>query len=165
MQIGFPLVCMIALGLGCAHAPSPSIEGAVEEAPSVERPSEHPKDLAPGGKAGGKAEAATGIIPRVELNRVLDAAPGHFLQHVQTEPSFVGGRFHGWRLASFFPGDVRFAGIDLRAGDVVLTVNGRAIEQPEQLMEVWEALRFERSLVVTFEREGRARELRFDIRD
>ena len=47
------------------------------------------------------------------------------------------------RLAAtaFFPGDTRFAGVDLQAGDVVTRVNGNPIERPEQLMEVWKALR------------------------
>ena len=75
-----------------------------------------------------------GAILRAELAKVLDRSPGYFLQHVQTEPRFTHGRFHGWRVVSFFPGDSRFAGIDLHAGDVVMRVNGKPIEQPDQFM-------------------------------
>ncbi len=111
------------------------------------------------------ARSSTGVIVRGDLVKVLDAAPGRFLQHVETEPAFVGGRFRGWRLASFFPGDARFSGVDLRAGDVVLSVNGQSVEQPEQLMQVWESLRSEHAIVIAIERDGRARQLRFEIRD
>jgi S1-C subfamily serine protease len=110
------------------------------------------------------SRVSTGVISRVDLIPFLDAAPGRFLQHVQPEPRFAGGRFHGWRLLTFFPGDPRFAGVDLQAGDVVLTVNGQSVEQPNQLMRVWDSLRTSNLLVVSYEREGQARELRFEIR-
>ncbi len=103
------------------------------------------------------------VIARRELDRVLDASPGYFLQHVQTEPRFDRGRFHGWRVVSFFPGDKRFAGIDLQAGDVVTRVNGRPIEQPDEFMAVWTELRSSRELVVDVERNGRPRTLRWTI--
>ncbi len=106
-----------------------------------------------------------GAIPRAELARVLDESPGYFLQHVQTEPRFTHGRFHGWRLVSFFPGDARFAGIALQAGDVITRVNGKPIEQPDQFMAVWTELRTSRELVVDVERAGAARTLRWTIAD
>src|SRR5438067_1322839 len=100
------------------------------------------------------------VIPRAELVRVLDAGPGAFLQHVDTQPRFVAGRFHGWRLVTFFPGDARFAAGPLRAGDVVTRVNGRVLERPEQLMQVWQALRSGKELTVEVERSGAPRTLR-----
>ncbi len=106
-----------------------------------------------------------GAIRRVELARVLDASPGYFLQHVQTEPRFAHGRFHGWRLVSFFPGDARFSGVDLQAGDVITRVNGKPIEEPDQFMAVWTELRTSRELVVDVERAGAARTLRWTIAD
>ena len=112
-----------------------------------------------------KEKRSSGTIPRAALLTVLDAAPGRFLAHVDTEPHFVQGRFHGWTLASFFPGDRRFEEVDLAAGDVVLSVNGRSIERPDQLMQVWEGLRRERALIVVMERDGVPRQLRYEIVD
>jgi type II secretory pathway component PulC len=160
MKIALPLVFALA---GCATHAASSTSTEVEE-PTAEAP-RTPEPVAKETAPDLKEALPPGTIARTELVRVLDAAPGRFLQHVQTEPRFVGGRWKGWRLASFFPGDARFANVDLRAGDVVLTVNGKSIEQPEQLMEVWEGLRFERALVVNFERDGQVHTLRFDIRD
>jgi hypothetical protein len=105
------------------------------------------------------------IIERQELEAVLAQSPGYFLQHVETRPQFQGGHFHGWRLVSFFPGDPRFAGVDLQAGDVVTRVNGHTIEQPDQFMAVWTALRSSKELVVDVERDGAPRTLRWQIRD
>jgi hypothetical protein len=107
--------------------------------------------------------ASTGVIARGDLIPFLDAAPGRFLQHVQPEPRFIAGRFHGWRLMTFFPGDPRFASVDLQAGDVVTLVNGQSVEQPDQLMRVWDSLRTSDLLVVSYERAGQTRELRFEI--
>jgi type II secretory pathway component PulC len=109
--------------------------------------------------------SAPGSIRRAELAKVLDASPGLFLQHVQTEPRFANGRFHGWRVVSFFPGDTRFAGVDLQAGDVVTRVNGKPIEQPDQFMAVWTELRTGKELVVDVERGGAPRTLRWTIAD
>ncbi|HZS40173.1 MAG TPA: hypothetical protein VFF06_25255 [Polyangia bacterium] len=109
------------------------------------------------------ATAPAGVIARRELVRMLDAAPGMFLQKVVPEPRFRGGRFYGWRLAQFFPGDARFAGVDVRAGDVILRVNGSSVERPEQLMEVWDGLRKARELVVELERAGAPKRLRWII--
>jgi type II secretion system protein C len=104
-------------------------------------------------------------IARAELVAVLDRSPGAFLSRVDPSPVFRSGRFHGWRLVTFFPGDARFAGVDLRAGDVVTRVNGRTVEKPDQLMEVWQALRTAPELTVDVERNGAPRTLRWSIHD
>ncbi len=109
--------------------------------------------------------ATTGTIARRTLVRLLDAAPGAFLQQVVPEPRFRDGRFYGWRLAQFFPGDARFAGVDMHAGDVIRSVNGSTVERPEQLMEVWDGLRRARELTVELERDGQPRRLRWIIAD
>jgi general secretion pathway protein C len=106
---------------------------------------------------------ASGVIPRRALEQFLDDSPGVFLQHVDTEPRFVGGRFAGWKLRAFFPGDARFAGIDLRAGDVIERVNGSSLERPEQLMNLWRALRVAPQLTVELERDGQKRTLSWAI--
>ena len=116
-------------------------------------------------KRKGDESRAPGVIPRAALAEVLAESPGYFLQHVQTEPRFDHGRFHGWRLVSFFPGDERFAGVDLQAGDVVTRVNGHAIEEPDQFMAVWTELKSSRELTVDVERDGAPRTLRWTIAD
>ena len=128
---------------------------------------DNPSSKGKGAKPSSELEPSLtpGAIRRAELAKVLDASPGYFLQHVQTEPRFAHGRFHGWRVVSFFPGDSRFAGIDLQAGDVVTRVNGKPIEQPDQFMAVWTELRTSKELIVDVERAGAARTLRWTIAD
>src|SRR6202011_5807423 len=64
-----------------------------------------------------------GTIHRGELIQLLDKQPAAFLRNVDSEPGFESGRFRGWRILSFYPGDTRFAGIDLYKGDVVTRIN------------------------------------------
>jgi type II secretory pathway component PulC len=106
-----------------------------------------------------------GTISRAELERVLSESPGAFLARIDSQPTFEGTRFSGWRINSFFPGDARFSGVDLRAGDVVTRVNGQPVEQPEQFIQVWEGARFRRDLTVDLVRDGRPRHLAWTISD
>ena len=161
---------LVLLG-GCATTQSPAQRGAESAGDPVTEMTSDPDAASPRAPAPSPmvAPAATGatghIIVRRELDVVLAQSPGYFLQHVETKAHFRGGHFHGWRLVSFFPGDPRFAGVDLQAGDVVTRVNGRPIEQPEQFMAVWASLRSSSEQVVDVEREGTPRTLRWQITD
>lgn len=109
--------------------------------------------------------ARTGVIVRSELVPVLEGGLGRFLQNVETEPTFYQGSFVGFRIVSFFPGDLDYASLDLRPGDIVTHVNGRSIERPEQAIAVWEALRTASDLVVLYRRGDEELALRFRIVD
>ncbi len=107
-----------------------------------------------------------GEIARTDLNQVLDGGLGRFLQGVGTEPHFDASRnFVGFRLTHLYPDDPRFQTLDLHPGDVVTHINGVQIERPEHAMQVWDALRVSSELVVHYQREGEARDLRFAIVD
>jgi hypothetical protein len=109
--------------------------------------------------------ARTGVIARDELVPVLEGGLGRYLQNVETEPVFHQGAFVGFRILSFFPGDLEYASLDLRPGDIVTNVNGRSIERPEQAVAVWEALRTASDLVVLYQRGPEELALRFRIVD
>jgi hypothetical protein len=109
--------------------------------------------------------ARTGVIARGELVPVLEGGLGRYLQNVETEPVFHQGAFVGFRIVSFFPGDLEYASLDLRPGDIVTHVNGRSIERPEQAVAVWEALRTASDLVVLYQRGDEELALRFRIVD
>ncbi len=162
-------VCVLLVFGGCAgpkaESPPPhEVEAPAESATPADSPAPPEAAPPPAAAAAATAPAATGGgITRRELLSVLDQSPGAFLQHVDVTPRFGGGRFIGWRVVSFFPGDARFAAVDLQAGDVVHTINGLPVEKPEQLMVVWQALRSATALEVALERNGVARTLRWPI--
>jgi len=109
--------------------------------------------------------ARNGVIMRADLLPVLERGLGSFLKNVETEPTFHQGTFVGFRIISIFPGDLDYASLDLRPGDVVTHVNGRSIERPEQAVAVWDQLRTADDLVVHYRRGDEALALRFRIVD
>jgi hypothetical protein len=101
---------------------------------------------------------SAGMVRRADLLAVLDAGIPRFLQTVEVEPLLESGRFQGWRIVRFYT-----AGVDLLPGDVVLAVNGHRCEKPDDLSDLWEALRFTKEIVVEFLRGDERRELHFTV--
>lgn len=148
------LLILIILA-GCAHKAETRDEPRATELPPV---AEAPTEIASEAPA-----RAPGTVSRAEVDAVLARSPGVLLAEVEPEPRFVSGRFHGWRLTRFFPRDARFSTVDLKAGDVVTKINGRSVEKPEQLMQVWNSLKTAGELTLDVERNGAPRTLRWTI--
>jgi hypothetical protein len=100
-------------------------------------------------------------MTRAQLYRVLDAGPGAFLRTVRVRASHGPKGFAGWEVLALWPD----AHIDIGPGDVVVRVNGRPIERPEQLNQVWDSLRSVFEFVVEYRRGGERRELRVTVVD
>lgn len=111
------------------------------------------------------AVSSTGTIARADLVTVLDRGPAAFLAGLEVTAEFSGNRFAGWRIVQFFPENPRYAAVDLRAGDIVRTVNQRRIERPQQLQTLWTELRAANEIVIEAERAGRVHTLRFTVVD
>jgi type II secretory pathway component PulC len=99
-----------------------------------------------------------GEIPRGDLDRVLAAGPGRLLARVQVKARLKNGKFIGWEV-------VRnpWADVDLVAGDVVLSVNGRTLEHPLELKVLWDDLRQANAIAVQVDRSGETFGLEFSI--
>jgi type II secretory pathway component PulC len=96
------------------------------------------------------------------VNEVLDAGLGKFLQRVELRPQLQEGTFVGFRVLELRP-PAWWQGVDLVPGDVVTRVNGMPIEQPTDAHAAFESLRQSDKLVVSYLREGEARELSYSI--
>jgi hypothetical protein len=150
------LAFLLAAGLAlCA--------GSVACGPSYP-PSEYPP-TPPSGAASDPmlAPAPPGSIWRRDVNEVLDAGLGRFLQRVELVAEVDAG-FVGFRIMELRPVDW-WQGIDLSVGDVVTQVNGMPIEQPTQAHAAFESLRTATKLTVSYLRAGEARELSYSILD
>jgi hypothetical protein len=154
---------LVACG-GGASPPAASPSEAPPPAPPVAAPAAAP---APVGDAGGSATSRSGAaLSRSAVRSVVAAGLGAFLQRIEFEdrPVFVGGRFHGFRVAALHD-PAFFRGVDLRAGDVITGVNGFSIERPEQAASVFDSLQVASELRVTYERDGQPRALVYSIVD
>jgi type II secretory pathway component PulC len=104
-----------------------------------------------------------GAILRADLQAVLAAGPAALLQQVVTEPVRENGKFVGFRIAKFARSAPTV--IDLRPGDVILTVNGRKIERPENYFQVFEELQVASELRFKLLRDNEITTLRYPIVD
>ena len=140
----------------CKAAPEPRAEEPLLEAREEERAAAGaapaPPPIAP--PPAPPPTHPPGTIGQSELYAILDTSPGVFLSHVEAEPRLVGGRFAGWQIRRFFPGDARFVDAPLRPGDIVLRVNGSTLERPDQLAVMWRRLREATQLEVEINRAG-----------
>lgn len=112
------------------------------------------------------AVAGAGVLRRSAVRSAVRQGVGAFLQHVELDdqPVFVGGRFHGFRIAALH--DAAFwAGVDLKPGDVVTGVNGFPIERPDDAERALDSLQVASELRVAYERDGHRREIVFTISD
>ena len=153
------LVLGLALAAGCAERTPPPDEPMVD-LDDAERGSADPAPA----RAASKKEAPavprerSGEIARAELDRVLEAGPGRLLARVQVKANVTRGRFNGWEVVR-----IPWPGVDLIAGDVVLTVNGRTLEHPLELKVLWDDLRKANAIAVEVSRKGEKFALQFDI--
>ena len=90
-------------------------------------------------------------MTRAVLSRAVDAGPGAFLSTVELRGVRSGGRFGGWEVLSFDP---RYQGAGVEVGDVIVRVNGRSLERPDDLSALWQVLRDAPELVFEVKRGG-----------
>jgi S1-C subfamily serine protease len=107
-----------------------------------------------------------GVLKRSAVVRVVDAGIGRWLAGgAEVERKIAKSRFLGWEIRRLYSGDPCYAAVDLRPHDVVIRVNGRPIEKPEQAFDVLTSLRTAAELVVDFLRDGQPQKLTLQIAD
>jgi general secretion pathway protein C len=105
-------------------------------------------------------------LKRSTVRAAVSQGLGPLLHHIELDdqPVRAEGKFHGFRVAALRDPDF-WSGVDLKPGDVVTSVNGFPIEHPEQLQAAFDSLRVASELRVTYERDGKSRELVYPIVD
>jgi general secretion pathway protein C len=125
-----------------------------------------PRESGAGGAASGAVSAAPrflnapAIAPNVQ-EMVSQNAAG-FLEVVRPQPFMPNGQLKGYRV---YPGPNRqqFASLGLRAGDLVTEINGIALNNPTQGMEVFRSLGGATQVTVTVERDGQPQVLSLNM--
>lgn len=128
--------------------------------PESEYPSAPPVGVA--ASADDYAPAPPGALWRRDVNEVLDAGLGKFLQRADLKPELQEGAFVGFRIVELHP-PAWWQGVDLVPGDVITRVNGMPIEQPTDAHAAFESLRTSDKLVINYLRDGQPRELTYSI--
>ena len=107
------------------------------------------------------AEEGRCTISRAELQRLLDN-PAWLVRQARIIPSMKDGRSQGLKLYAIrgasFPG-----AIGLKNGDLLVSVNGRPMTDPESALVAYTALRTADTLKFAIERKGEPRTLTLKI--
>lgn len=121
-----------------------------------------PSSAPPAQTAAAPSKARELVVTRASVRETVQGGLGAFLAGVrlEDEPVYRDGRFHGFRLVSLAEPLTRSG---LTKGDVIVRVNGRSIERPEQALAVFREAAGEPAIVVDFERDGAAAQLRIPI--
>ncbi len=144
----------------CGGPPAASPSQAPAVAPQL--PAIHPSVSSP--QPAPAAAPAEHTLKRSLVHGTVSPGLGAFLQRVELsdQPVRVDGKFHGFRIAALR--DAKFwDGVDLKPGDVVTGVNGFPIERPEQAQTAFDSLEVASELRVTYERDGKPREIVYSI--
>lgn len=151
------LVAVLALSLAsvACGGSSPPAASAPAKAPAASATEPDPAAPTP----------APAALTRAQVRDAIKRGVGAFLNASQLTfddwPVMQAGKFHGFRLRSI-RSDL---GLDLKPGDVLLSVNGMPIERPEQADAAMRSLEKATALRVDYERDGAPRVIEIPIVD
>ncbi len=126
--------------------------------------------LASGGAAGaGIGQRAAGLPPVAatdgslaeSVRQLLVQNPSAGAELLRPQPVFAGGSLRGYRV---YPGRNRaqFSGLGLQPGDLVLAVNGAALDDPNRGLEILRGVGQGSAVTLTVERGGQQQQITVD---
>lgn len=122
-----------------------------------------------GGAAPSRAPRAAGLPPVASPNasladsvrQLLVQNPSAGAELMRPQPVFAGGSLRGYRV---YPGRNRaqFSGLGLQPGDLVLAVNGAALDDPNRGLEILRGVGQGSAVTLTVERGGQQQQITVD---
>ncbi|MEO1173965.1 MAG: hypothetical protein AAFX94_18250 [Myxococcota bacterium] len=114
--------------------------------------------------SGPPAPAVFGLDILVSRDWAIENLGGQELgTHNRIVPSFRDGKPNGFKLFAIKPGSP-YALLGFQSGDVVERVNGKPINGPDRALEIYQELRFAKTIIVSLRRNGKRVTLRFHLR-
>jgi general secretion pathway protein C len=106
------------------------------------------------------AGAGNEVADRVR--RLIAQDPGSVAEIMRPQASFQNGQLHGYRV---YPGRNRqqFTRLGLRPGDLVMSINGTPLDDPQRGMEIFRSIGSSDQVRVTIERNGKPQELTLNM--
>jgi general secretion pathway protein C len=104
------------------------------------------------------APTAAGSQFTENLRRIAETNPSAFAEVIRPQPVFANGVQRGYRV---YPGRNRqaFGKLGLQPGDLVLSINGTPLDDPQRGLEIFNTMSTSDRVSVTVERNGQAQDL------
>lgn len=126
-------------------------------------PGAKPPGPAPGGEPIGRETGPNQyVISREALGRHMGDF-NYFLSNVNIQPYFADGSARGFKVTSVNPAGPVYQ-LGLRAGDVILSVNGVSVSNPEDLVNLYRQVQQLENVTVELERQGKSTTLSYSMR-
>jgi general secretion pathway protein C len=96
------------------------------------------------------------------MRRMIAQDPGSVADIMRPQPVFANGLQRGYRV---YPGRNRaqFARLGLRPGDLIMSINGTPLDDPQRGMEIFRSIGSSDQARVTIERNGRPQEITLNM--
>src|SRR5882672_969443 len=96
------------------------------------------------------------------VRRLIAQDPGSVAEIMRPQPVFANGQQRGYRV---YPGRNRqqFTRLGLRPGDLVMSINGTPLDDPQRGMEIFRSIGSADQVRVTVERNGKPQELTLNM--
>jgi general secretion pathway protein C len=96
------------------------------------------------------------------LRQMAETNPGAFAEIIRPQPVFANGVQRGYRV---YPGRNRaqFSKLGLVPGDLVMSINGTPLDDPQRSMEIFNTMGSSDRVTVTVERNGQSQELTLNM--
>ena len=96
------------------------------------------------------------------LRRIAETNPSAFAEIIRPQPVFANGAQRGYRV---YPGRNRaqFSKLGLVPGDLVLSINGTPLDDPQRGMEIFNTIGSAGQVNVTVERNGQTQDLTLNM--
>lgn len=104
-----------------------------------------------------------GEIKRADFAATVAKGPQRFIATLKVRPVMEGRRFRGFQLVGTTPDSPLAGSMNVRTGDVIVSVNGTPVERPDQFMKAWDALAKAAHLDVKLRRAGNQMVYRWTI--
>jgi general secretion pathway protein C len=121
-----------------------------------------PRETSGGAGAARRApEPLARRAPQPSMQEVVTQNANSITEIIRPQPFMPGGELKGYRI---YPGRNRdqFVGLGLKPGDLVTEINGMALNNPAQAMEMFRALADTTQVTLTLERDGQAQSMTLD---
>jgi len=138
---------------------------------SIFMPTPPPPSMAPvlslppaGGVPGGirQMSANQWLIDRTTVDRTLENLP-MLLTQARVIPNFTDGKANGFRIFSIQP-DSFYKQIGLQDGDILQSINGIEVKDPQNFLQVLDGLKRENRIALNFLRNNKDETSTYDIR-
>lgn len=138
------------------------IELGAQETPGQLRTSTPPRPLPLPSSGAAEPSPTTFVVDRESVEAATQDM-NRLLTQARLVPNFTGGAADGFRIFSIVPASM-FDKIGLRNGDIIHSINGIELKEPEKAFQVYQMLKDNDRFVIDLMRAGQKLSLNYEVR-